>query len=114
MKVSPKCELWSVILSATVSVPLWGATDEAVHVEYPIRTPIPRRYLKLAPSRSEYYVSVLGYDRNPGTRDAPACNIERFIDIVRPGDICQCGRELTVKPHVSLDVTKVSLRSTRL
>ena len=56
-----------VVLSITISIPLWGATDETVHVEYSIRTPIPRRNLKLAPSGTEYYVSVQGDDRNPGT-----------------------------------------------
>jgi hypothetical protein len=57
-------------------------------VEYSIRTPIPRRYLMLAPSGTEYYVSVQGDDQNPGTREAPFRHIQRFADIAKPGDIC--------------------------
>ena len=62
--------------------------DEAVHVEYSIRTPLPRRNLTLAPSGNEYYVSIRGDDRNPGTREKPFRNIQRFADIAQPGDIC--------------------------
>lgn len=57
-------------------------------VEYSIRTPIPRRNLKLAPSGNEYYVSVAGDDQNPGTMDKPFRHIQRFADIAQPGDIC--------------------------
>jgi hypothetical protein len=71
-----------------MSIPLWGSTDEAIHVEYSIRTPIPRRNLKAAPSGSEYYVSVEGDDQNPGTREEPFRHIQRFADIARPGYIC--------------------------
>lgn len=74
-----------LILLVTVSIPLWGATDDAVHVEYSIRTPIPRRNLKLAPSGNEHYVSVQGDDQNPGTRQEPFRNIQRFADIAQPG-----------------------------
>ena len=65
-----------------------SAVLEGDVVEYSISTPIPRRNLKLAPSGTEYYVSVQGDDQNPGTRKAPFRYIQRFADIARPGDIC--------------------------
>ena len=57
-------------------------------MEDSIRIPIPRRHLTLARSGNEYYVSVQGADRNPGTRQEPSRNIQRFADIAQPGDIC--------------------------
>lgn len=65
-----------------------ASADDPLHVEYSIRTPIPRRNLKLDVSGREYFVSVRGDDRNPGTRDEPFRNIQRFADIAQPGDIC--------------------------
>lgn len=88
MKTTFKFGLVFAILSTSFLSPCWAADDAAVHVEYSIRTPIPRRNLKLAPSGNEYYVSVQGDDQNPGTRDEPFRNIQRFADIARPGDIC--------------------------
>lgn len=57
-------------------------------VEYSIRTPIPRRNLKLDLSGNQYYVSVEGNDQNPGTMEKPFRNIQRFADIAQPGDVC--------------------------
>ena len=88
MKTRFKCGLLIVILLTPFSLPCWAADDEAFIVEYSIRTPIARRNLKLAPSGNEYYVSVNGDDQNPGTREAPFRNIQRFADIAQPGDIC--------------------------
>ncbi len=46
---------WSLKLAiaAVILCPSWTAAEEPVHVEYSIRTPIPRRNLKLAPSGKE-------------------------------------------------------------
>jgi hypothetical protein len=65
-----------------------SANLEADVVEYSIRTPIARRNLKLDISGQEYYVSVKGSDQNPGYREKPFRNIQRFADIAQPGDVC--------------------------
>ena len=80
--------LLSAILLTLGALSCWASVDDAVHVEYSIRTPIPRRNLKLEPSGNEYYVSVQGDDQSPGTREAPFRHIQRFADMARPGDIC--------------------------
>ncbi len=57
-------------------------------VKYTVRTSIPRRNLKLAPSGNEYYVAMTGKDSNPGTREKPFRTIQKYADIAQPGDIC--------------------------
>jgi len=92
------------ILAVFSTVQLQGQTDEAVHVEYSIRTPLPRRNLKLVPSGTEYYVSVKGNDENPGTREKPFRHIQKFADIAQPGDLCLVREGIyreTVRPKNS-------------
>jgi len=89
MKMALKHNPLLVFLLLAIGALLSGAADdEAVIVEYSIRTPIARRNLKLAPSGKAYYVSVKGDDQNLGMREAPFRTIQRFADIARPGDIC--------------------------
>ena len=76
------------ILAAVIAIPLQGQTDKATHVENSIRTSVPRRYMKLDPIGTYYFVSVQGDDRNPGTKDAPFRHIQRVADIAQPGDVC--------------------------
>ena len=76
------------ILSIIIPVQLQGQASEAEWVEYSVRTPIPRRNLKLPPSGTEYYVSLKGNDQNPGTREKPFRHIQKFADIAQPGDLC--------------------------
>ncbi|MEX0321871.1 MAG: hypothetical protein AB3N63_06905 [Puniceicoccaceae bacterium] len=57
-------------------------------VEYSVRTPIPRRILKLEISGTEYYVSEKGSDQNPGTLEQPFRTIQKFADIAEAGDVC--------------------------
>jgi hypothetical protein len=92
------------IFEIILTVPLYGQTDEAVHVEYSIRTPVLRRYMKLEPTGTEYYVSVQGDDQNPGTKDEPFQHIQKFADIAQPGDICLVRKGIyreTVQPKSS-------------
>jgi len=76
------------ILAIIIPVQLQGQASEAEWVEYSVRTPIPRRNLKLPPSGTEYYVSLKGNDQNPGTREKPFRHIQKFADIAQPGDLC--------------------------
>jgi hypothetical protein len=57
-------------------------------VEYSVRTPIPRRYLKVDPTGIAYYVSPSGDNNNPGTRAKPFRHIQHCADIAQPGDTC--------------------------
>jgi len=77
-----------LVLCFSPAIQLKGQTNEAVHVEYSIRTPIPRRILNLDFSGTEYYVSVQGNDQNPGTKKEPFRHIQKCADIAQPGDIC--------------------------
>jgi len=62
--------------------------DESEVVEYSVRTPIPRRFLKVDPSGRDYYVSPSGDDGNPGSKEAPFRTIQRCADIAQAGDTC--------------------------
>ena len=62
--------------------------DERDVVEYSVRTPIARRFLKVDPSGRAYYVSPNGDDGNPGTMEAPFRTIQRCADIAQAGDTC--------------------------
>jgi hypothetical protein len=86
------------VFAITIPIQLQGQTDEAVPVEYSIRTPIARRYLMVSP-RTEYYVSLEGNDRNPGTKEKPFRHIQTCADIMTPGDICYV-REGTYRENV--------------
>jgi len=104
MKISSKYKSLLVILSATISIPLWGATDEAIPVEFSIRTPIARRILMVVPTGTEYFVSPQGNDQNPGTKEEPFRHIQRCADIAQPGDICFVREGIyreTVRPKSS-------------
>lgn len=57
-------------------------------VDFSIRTPIERRFLKVVPTGKNYYVSTKGNDRNPGTIEKPFRRIQRFADLAEPGDTC--------------------------
>ena len=85
---SVKSLVWLALLVVTVPDQLGGQTNDMVPVEYSIRTPIPRRNLKLPISGREYYVSVHGDDQNPGTKEKPFRHIQNCADIMQPGDIC--------------------------
>jgi hypothetical protein len=37
---------------------------------------------------NEYYVSVIGNDKNPGTKEQPFRTIQKAADVMQPGDIC--------------------------
>lgn len=56
-------------------------------VTHSVRTPIPRRNLKLEVSGTTYYVAKNGSDTNPGTEDKPFLTIQKFADIAQPGDL---------------------------
>jgi len=62
--------------------------DESEVVKYSVRTPIPRRYLKVDPSGRAYYISPGGDDGNPGTKESPFRTIQRCADIAQAGDTC--------------------------
>lgn len=87
MKVGSQCGSLLVIFVTIFSFPCWAADDEAVHVEYSIRTPLARRILMVS-SRNEYYVSLEGNDQNPGTKEKPFRHIQKCADIMKPGDLC--------------------------
>lgn len=75
-------------LAALINLPLTAQTDKAEHVEYSIRTSIARRYLKLDPAGTFYYVSIQGDDQNSGTKEEPFRHIQKFADLAQPGDVC--------------------------
>lgn len=65
-----------------------SAQNKPAHVDYSVRTPIPRRNLKLDPSGTIYFVAKNGSNQNSGTREQPFLTIQKFADIARPGDVC--------------------------
>jgi len=78
----------SLLIPAMIlATPLRGQNEEAVPVEYSIRTELPRRILMVA-SRIEYYVSPDGDDGNPGSIYKPFRTIQKCADIMEPGDVC--------------------------
>ncbi len=66
---------------------LIAQTNEAKHVDYSVRTPIPRRNLKLDPSGIIYYVAKNGNDQNPGSKEQPFLTIQKYAEIAQPGDV---------------------------
>ncbi len=72
--------------ASTKKIPPDGNTSE--FVSYSVRTPLPRRFLKVDPSGTAYYVSPGGDDSNPGTRESPFRHIQRCADIAQLGDTC--------------------------
>ena len=91
---------WVSIIATMIVMPLHIQAEESTPgqnisanlkakvVEYSIRTPIKRRNLRLDISGQKYYVSVKGSDQNPGNKEKPFRNIQRFADIAQPGDVC--------------------------
>ena len=87
---------------STEKIPSVG--NESDVVEFSVRTPIPRRFLKVDSTGTEYYVSPSGDDNNPGTKDRPFRHIQRCADIAQPGDTCfvrQGTYRETVRPKSS-------------
>jgi hypothetical protein len=89
LKAGPPCQ-WSgasaIMIESTEKILSDGSKSDVV--EFSIRTLIPRRFLKVDSTGTEYYVSPSGDDNHPGTRDRPFRHIQRCADIAQPGDTC--------------------------